>query len=86
LSHSPVQRRDAVGGSQADDLFQKLRALRKRLADERRVPAYFIFSDATLLEMASARPRTEEELSRVSGVGPKKLEQYAEAFLDVLKN
>jgi ATP-dependent DNA helicase RecQ len=82
---SPNPRLDPTGGSEADELFQSLRAVRKKLADERRVPAYFVFSDATLLEMARLRPRSEQELLGISGIGPKKLEQYGDAFLDVLK-
>src|SRR5262249_45615172 len=53
----------------------------KKLAGAGLLPAYMIFSDATLLEMAARRPKTEDELRGVSGVGPKKLVQYGEAFL-----
>ncbi len=63
------------------DLFERLRALRKSLADERRVPAYVVFSDRTLQAMAVSLPRTAEELLEVPGVGRKKLEEYGEAFL-----
>ena len=56
--------------------FERLRKLRKRIADERSVPAYVVFSDATLLAMAERRPATEAEMLGISGVGPKKLEQY----------
>jgi ATP-dependent DNA helicase RecQ len=66
-------------------LFARLRALRRRLADERNVPAYVIFGDATLLEMAARRPTTEDELLTVSGVGPKKLARYGDVFLAVLR-
>ncbi len=65
--------------------FEALRDLRRRLAGERGVPAYVIFNDATLLEMAAAIPTTEAELLAIGGVGPKKLEQYGEAFLEVLR-
>jgi len=68
----------------ADPLFEKLRALRKRLADERSVPAYIVFSDKVLREMAARRPSTPEELLQVSGVGPAKLERYGDAFLEAL--
>ena len=53
-----------------EQLFDALRALRKRLADEQRVPAYVVFSDATLAEMAARRPATHAELLDVNGVGP----------------
>jgi ATP-dependent DNA helicase RecQ len=82
---SPEPRRAIAEGSGANDLFQKLRALRKTIADARRVPAYFVFSDATLLEMATVRPQSEQELLRISGIGPRKLAEYGEVFLDVLR-
>ena len=62
-------------------LFDELRALRKRLADEQNVPAYVVFSDATLAEMAARRPATSAALLEVNGVGQAKLERYGEAFL-----
>jgi ATP-dependent DNA helicase RecQ len=62
-------------------LFAALRTLRKRLADERGVPAYVVFTDATLAGMCRARPKTEAELLAVSGVGQHKLENYGAAFL-----
>jgi ATP-dependent DNA helicase RecQ len=74
----------AYEGPVGDDLFQRLRELRKRLAAARRVPAYMIFNDATLVEMARRRPRTEDELRGVNGVGPKKLAEYGEAFLGAI--
>jgi len=61
--------------------FQRLRALRKRLADAEGVPAYIVFSDAVLRAMSERRPRTPEELLRVPGVGPVKLERYGAEFL-----
>jgi ATP-dependent DNA helicase RecQ len=67
------------------DLFDKLRALRKEIADERDVPAYVVFSDATLLEMAAKKPRTLGELAFISGVGPTKLARYGEVFLKALR-
>jgi ATP-dependent DNA helicase RecQ len=68
------------------ELFEALRTLRRKLASERGVPAYVVFSDATLLEMAARRPRTEQELLGVSGVGPAKLERYGRDFLDLLRS
>ena len=70
----------------ADPLFEALRALRKRLADEKGVPAYIVFSDRTLRELAAKRPTTAAEMLRVAGVGPSKLERYGEAFLEVLQD
>jgi ATP-dependent DNA helicase RecQ len=67
------------------DLFQRLKALRRRLADERKVPAYLVFSDATLLELARVKPTTDAAFLAVNGVGPKKLTLYGDAFLTFLK-
>jgi ATP-dependent DNA helicase RecQ len=68
------------------DLFDKLRELRRQLASEQKVPAFVVFSDATLLEMAARRPQTEAELNRVSGVGPTKLARYGSVFLKLLRD
>ena len=68
-----------------DSLYEKLRTLRKKLADERGVPAYVVFSDRTLKEMAALKPTTDEQLLQVNGVGPQKLERYGAAFLDVIR-
>jgi len=74
------------GDSRGDGVFNRLRQLRKRLADTRGIPAYMIFSDATLMEMSRQRPTTEDAFLRISGVGPKKLVAYGEAFLDLLRD
>ena len=67
-------------------LFDALKELRKRIADERNVPAYLVFNDATLHAMAAERPTSEAALLSISGVGPKKLETYGEAFLEALRD
>jgi len=67
------------------DLFEELRALRKRLASERGLPAYMVFNDATLRAMAARRPTTEHELLGIPGVGAKKLETYGDDFLDAIR-
>ena len=66
------------------ELFDRLRALRRRLADKENVPAYIVFSDAVLREMARRVPKTERDLLAISGVGPAKLHRYGAAFLEVL--
>ena len=66
-------------------LYRDLKALRKQLADAKGVPAYVIFSDATLQQMARFRPASEAEFLALSGVGPKKLLQYGECFLRLLR-
>ena len=69
----------------ADELFERLRALRKALADENNVPAYVVFSDKTLLEMAAVRPRDAIEMLGISGVGEHKLSLYGEEFLHEIR-
>ena len=62
-------------------LLTRLKALRLELAKERNVPAYVVFADKTLIEMAQRQPRNEAEFATINGVGAKKLEQFAEPFL-----
>ncbi len=62
-------------------LFEILRQLRRELAKQRAVPAYIVFTDATLRDLARKRPLTQDALLRVSGIGMKKLEQYGEELL-----
>ncbi len=68
-----------------EELFDRLRALRRWIADERDVPAYIIFSDATLREMARACPQNKEEFAQIGGVGQQKLKEFAEPFLAEIK-
>jgi ATP-dependent DNA helicase RecQ len=77
------ERKGPLSGDLACDevLFDRLRELRKRLADERDVPAYIIFSDVALRQMAREYPAAEREFSRISGVGEKKLREFGEIFL-----
>jgi ATP-dependent DNA helicase RecQ len=64
------------------DLFERLRALRKRIADLQDVPAYVIFDNRTLIQMAARLPRTETEFRSISGIGQVKAQHYGRAFLD----
>jgi ATP-dependent DNA helicase RecQ len=73
-----------LNGSDAA-LLAALRELRLSLARQRRVPAFVIFSDRTLLDMAQRRPRTAAEFAEVNGVGAKKLQEFGAAFLEVLR-
>jgi len=68
-----------------DGLFEILRALRRTLADENNVPAYVVFSDRTLLEMADVKPRDTIEMLGVSGVGEHKMKQYGKRFLEEIR-
>jgi ATP-dependent DNA helicase RecQ len=65
-------------------LFERLRAWRAELAKAREVPAYVIFHDATLREIAARAPTSLADLAGISGVGDRKLEAYGEALLAVL--
>lgn len=67
-------------------LFETLRALRRKLADEENKPPFMIFSDATLHEMVRINPQSLEDLRSVSGVGQHKLVHYGKAFLNAFKN
>ncbi|WP_274362549.1 DNA helicase RecQ [Paenibacillus thermotolerans] len=67
-----------------DELFNRLRALRKQIADRERVPPYVVFSDSTLREMAVTQPKSPLELLGVKGVGHAKMDKYGEAFLALL--
>jgi len=82
ISSPPAQTGEKDGQEQT--LFLKLKALRKKLADQRNLPSYIVFSDATLHQMARFRPLTPQEMMAISGVGPKKLETYGEEFLRLL--
>jgi ATP-dependent DNA helicase RecQ len=62
-------------------LFEKLRALRKQLADERSVPSYIVFSDVSLRQMARIYPTSDRDFSRISGVGEKKLREFGAVFM-----
>ena len=66
-------------------LFQKLRELRKSIADAKGVPPYMVFGDKTLQQMAHCYPQNRDSFSRVSGVGKAKLDEYGEAFLRVVR-
>ena len=71
---------------QADStLWEALRHCRKTLAEERGVPPFVIFHDATLMEMVDRQPRTQEQFSKITGVGEKKLGAYADAFIKVIE-
>ncbi|MGA2544519.1 MAG: DNA helicase RecQ [Verrucomicrobiota bacterium] len=76
------EKRARAGEIACDEaLFEQLRRLRKRLADERNLPAYIVFSDVALRQMARYYPASDGEFMRISGVGEKKLAEYGAAFL-----
>ncbi|ADB36109.1 DNA helicase RecQ [Spirosoma linguale] len=77
-----VEKTRAKTETQRDDLFERLRVLRKQLADEQNVPAYVIFTDTTLEDMARQRPTAPDALRNVSGVGERKLQLFGKRFLE----
>ena len=66
-------------------LFENLRKLRSKIASKKRVPAYVVFGDAALRDMARRRPSTPQGFLEVKGVGEKKLEQYGETILTAIE-
>ena len=90
----PVLRKTRSSGSasaphpHADDadaaLLARLKELRLRIAKENSVPAYVVFNDRSLIEMAARHPTSIEELGTVHGVGASKLEKFGDRFLAVL--
>ncbi len=74
----------AVAGAD-NTLFESLRKLRKRLADEAGMPPYIIFNDASLREMAQRQPTTLDEFATIVGVGQAKLARYGEQFVELIQ-
>ncbi len=80
-----AQSKAAAALSDADAaIFERLRAWRTAQATEQGVPAYMVFSDATLRALAEAKPQSEAELSGISGIGASKLERYGTDLLGLL--
>ena len=73
------------GGTADDELFETLRALRRTMAEERGIPPYLIFSDASLREMARERPTTKDAFLQVKGVGLRKLNELGPRFLACIR-
>ncbi len=83
----PAKVRQRAGEIECDEaLFAQLRGVRRALADARNVPAYVIFSDVALREMARTYPTTPAEFRRIPGVGEQKLKDFADAFLAAITN
>ena len=79
-----VERETSESPVDVEILFKRLRLLRKNLADGQEVPPYVIFSNATLNQMAEQQPTTRKDFAKLSGVGAKKLEQYADDFIAII--
>jgi ATP-dependent DNA helicase RecQ len=67
------------------ELFDQLRSLRKKIADEKGVPPFVVFGDLALTQMASYFPQSENSFSKISGVGEEKLKQYGKIFTEVIR-
>ena len=65
-------------------LYENLRAARQQMAKKRRVPAYVIFHDKTLIELAKVRPKNFEDMLEISGIGKAKLKKFGQTLLDVI--
>ncbi len=74
-----------VANPDGDPLFEALRAKRKAIASERSIPAYIIFHDSVLRDMAAERPTTMRALGEIAGIGAKKLETFGEDFCAVIR-
>jgi len=85
LSSLKPQKSKSVDTSFDSGLFDHLKSLRKLMADERDVPAYIIFSDASLRQMARDLPLTLSDFARISGVGEKKLKEFGPFFLEEIQ-
>lgn len=81
------KRRPKAKGTEDHDevLFQKLRALRRQIADEEGVPPYVVFGDQTLRGMAASKPTTTDEFLEISGVGDRKLQRYGDRFMELIR-
>jgi ATP-dependent DNA helicase RecQ len=84
-SKARARGRDLAASAADPELFDVLRAVRRRLARERGVPPYVVFHDTTLREMADRRPSTLEDLHGIYGVGVKKAADFGDAFLDAIR-
>jgi len=84
-SDDPVVSMKAGGGAADEQLFAMLRDLRKKVANEKKLPPYVIFQDPSLEEMATIYPITEEELTRIIGVGKGKAAKFGKPFMELIK-
>lgn len=82
---APSRAADKPIGEADRQLFEKLRALRRVIADELGIPTYIVFGDRTLLEMARLKPASREALRQVWGVGEKKLLSFGDRFLGLIQ-
>ena len=84
-SVDPIKKTPKALNAYAPELFELLCTQRKIIAEAEEVPAFVIFSDKTLKEMATYFPQTKEAFMQIHGVGPAKVEKYADAFLPIIR-
>lgn len=81
VSRASARTLQAALGGEETELLTRLKALRMDFAKQLGKPAFVVFSDATLIDMVSRKPKTRDDMLEVSGVGPSKLERFGDAFL-----
>src|SRR5690606_24676665 len=91
LAHIPEgsgmkEKKEKPSRRKEDSLFENLRQLRLKIAQEKDLPAYLIFNDATLKEMEKERPVTEDEFVRINGVGRKKMQDFGYQFIKEIRS
>ncbi len=86
----PVHPVDAIvnenASAEAEILFDKLKVLRKQIADQQSVPPYMVFADSTLRLMSQKQPQTQADFAKLSGVGDYKLERYGKPFVKLIRD
>ena len=83
---SAFRRTEELSADVDEKLFEKLRALRTKVAQRAGVPPYVVFSNATLADMAARQPKSEYELLGVRGVGEAKARRYGAEFVDCIRD
>lgn len=82
---SQPQQQAADHDATSQKLLQRLRSLRKRLADDQGIPPYIVFAESALRQMAQRRPQTLRDFGQISGVGSRKLDQYGQLFTTAIR-
>lgn len=80
------QKQDILASTPDKQLFEVLRQLRRQLADERNVPPYIVFSDATLQELVRIKPANLRQMRSIYGIGDNKLQQYGQQFMQAIRD
>jgi ATP-dependent DNA helicase RecQ len=83
-AESATPKAESLIAPEDEPLYGRLKGLRRRLAEEQKVPAYVIFADRSLIDMATRKPETLDQLAECHGVGAKKLERYGQLFLEAI--